>query len=772
MTILFITILALAQFSFQTALMGHYSQDELASFIGIFNGVISITCIIIQATLARRLLSWIGLLGVLLILPIACILVGLGLSLWPVFGLFIFFNATQLLLSDAFMFPCREIMLNPYPTALRKKANMSIRGYATPIGGLIGALMVFIIQRSSLHLLGVIVVFIAVLLIYFTIKAVKGYQTTLYDSLKENRYAIHFLDLTAESAVFMREHVLSNMKSNNINAIHTALSFFEQEHFVANVADPEIQSALIQLLAHPQADIRYNAVRAINNMKAQSAIPVLLHHLKQEQNPEVGSEIIDTLCALNSHASLEQAMEYKNNVNPFLNAYGIILLDNMNEIHAKKIAIQEIERLMQGPVFERLLLAKMERHLTEGALHHGRLLALLQDPVNEVSVQALRSLNEEAVLSFIPILLEYLNHPQRAYFAAKALTMHHEAILEHLLQVHPSVPLRQRNIMLRLLASSTQNAALSKLIALSKTDSVVLRFTIAHLIERYSPNKEQFKQERIEFLQYIADEISALLRLQKTDNSGLNQEIRLHLRLNRAVFLSWFSTLSQRGTVARIRKYIEKPELYDSNDVAKAYELLDSISNTPKLRDLITQISQDYKKDKTVEESIGINSSILMLANHPFIYHEGTMMNTFDKISLLRQVPLFADIPVESLHALAEVALEKDMAEGEIIFNNGDETDGFYCIVAGEIAIRRDTIELSRLKSTDYFGELGAFDHSPRTADAIAIRSGLLLYIDKDEFIRVLDDFPEMMRSIVAQIINYLRSNLNNLLPMKNDKSL
>jgi hypothetical protein len=765
-TILSLTIIALAQFSFQTALMErHYSQEELATFISIFNGGISIICLVIQATFARRLLGWIGLGGVLLIFPIACFILGFGLAVWPGFIVFIIFNATQLLFGETFMYPCREIMLNPYPSALRKKANMFIRGYATPIGGLVGALMVFIIQQSSIHLLGVAIVFFSALLIYFTVKSANGYQTTLYDSLKENRYAPNFLNLTRESALFMREQVLSSLKSEDLNAIRIALSFYEHENFATYVADQEIQHAILALLDHSEADIRYNTVRALNNLKTPDVVEVLLNHLEHEENNIISSEILDVLCNLPMNASLDEAMHYKNSSNFFLLAYGLILLSFINKGDAQRVAETQINLLLKGGSTQRLLLARIEKYLKPGALQNARLLQLIQDSSDEVSIQAIQSLNDEAALNCISILLEFLNSPHRAYFSRKVLERHLDAILDHLLKVEPTMPRRQIKVMLRLLAKSSKLEALNKLVELSKTQSIDIRYNIAQFVARYSPYQDLFKQERINLLSWIAHEISTLSQLQVGDDFGLKQEINIQLRLNRTAFMSWFSTLRDSETIARIRQYIEKPENYSSDDVSKAYELLDSLSNTPKLRELVAVISQDYKKQMPIRESGGLNPSIVKLATHPFTYHEGTAMNAFDKISLLRQVTLFKDIPVESLQVLAEVAMEKDMADGEEIFHIGDESDGFYCIVSGTVVIKRDNVILSQLKAADYFGELGSLDNSPRTADAIATSNGLLLYINKEEFIRVLEDFPEMMRSIVSQIIVYLRSNLDNLLP-------
>ena len=135
-------------------------------------------------------------------------------------------------------------------------------------------------------------------------------------------------------------------------------------------------------------------------------------------------------------------------------------------------------------------------------------------------------------------------------------------------------------------------------------------------------------------------------------------------------------------------------------------------------------------------------------------------MNTMDKTALLRRVKLFDRVPIESLQAIAEISHEKDMAVGEYIFKDKDETDHFYCIVSGKVVIKKGDHILSELHEADYFGELGILDGMPRTANAIATHNGALLYIEKEEFLNVLDDLPEIMRAVVGQIIRYLRQDI------------
>jgi len=100
------------------------------------------------------------------------------------------------------------------------------------------------------------------------------------------------------------------------------------------------------------------------------------------------------------------------------------------------------------------------------------------------------------------------------------------------------------------------------------------------------------------------------------------------------------------------------------------------------------------------------------------------------------------------------------MAKGQIIFKENSVSDRLYFIVSGEITLKKYNFVLTELKEADYFGELGLLDNLPRTADAIAETDGVLLYIEKEEFVNILEDMPVIMRAVTAQIIKYLRQVL------------
>ena len=614
------------------------------------------------------------------------------------------------------------------------------------------------------HFFGFVVAMASLCWIIMNNKVRYGYQDMLYASLKENRYNPDVLNIPAESILFMREDILHALSSPDVCVVKTALDFFDQPLVSQHLRDGELQKAISLKLSNTDPDVRYKAALALKRLKATSATDSLLKQLHIEENTSVGWAIVDALFHLNVLPESPAIQSYLQSPQPFHIAYGLIALDHAPSPSLQKKSQDELQHLLKGSIKDKLLLARTENYLQSSPKHNHQLEALMQDPSDEVSIQAIRAVTIDSSIDFTPLLLKFLNAKNKSWYAEKALSKFQDKILDQLLTVNLKAPKRQQLSMVRLLSKPRALPALNKLIELSQSTHVSLRLFIARSVlhhSSYDPKQDMFSNPIITMVEWLAEEIYCLLQLDAKSNEAIQREIDVQLYINRCVFIVWFSLATDKNRVSAVAHYIENPTHYNSIDLAKAYELLDSLSTHVKLRYAIKRISEDYQPSQVInKQTAGINPGILLLAEHPFKYQEKTPMNTMDKTALLRRVKLFESIPVESLQAIAEICQERDMAAGEYIFKEKEETDHFYCIVSGKVAIKRGEHLLSELQEADYFGELGVLDGMPRTADAIASHNGALLYIEREEFLNVLEDLPDIMRAVVGQIIRYLRQNL------------
>jgi len=109
----------------------------------------------------------------------------------------------------------------------------------------------------------------------------------------------------------------------------------------------------------------------------------------------------------------------------------------------------------------------------------------------------------------------------------------------------------------------------------------------------------------------------------------------------------------------------------------------------------------------------------------------------------LQDIPLFQAFSGNSLKALANLAISRELQEGEAVFQEGDEGDRVYIIDRGEVSIvKRDRV-LAVLPEGQMFGEMALFEREKRSAGAVATRPTTLYGIKNGEFLAFLFEHPQ-----------------------------
>jgi CRP/FNR family transcriptional regulator, cyclic AMP receptor protein len=104
----------------------------------------------------------------------------------------------------------------------------------------------------------------------------------------------------------------------------------------------------------------------------------------------------------------------------------------------------------------------------------------------------------------------------------------------------------------------------------------------------------------------------------------------------------------------------------------------------------------------------------------------------------LKHIAVLQGIDGDALTRLAAALEEKNYADGEAIFAEGDPGDSMYFIVSGRARIekRAQSVHkvLTTLEAGDYFGEMALLDQKPRSAAAIASGQTRALRLSKADF--------------------------------------
>ena len=107
----------------------------------------------------------------------------------------------------------------------------------------------------------------------------------------------------------------------------------------------------------------------------------------------------------------------------------------------------------------------------------------------------------------------------------------------------------------------------------------------------------------------------------------------------------------------------------------------------------------------------------------------------------LQRVGLLAGLPGETLMRLGKQMEREEIAPGTVVVGEGEESDRFYVVFAGMLAVKNALGPRGMLRPGDYFGEVAAAMGIPRTATVTAITPCVVASCDREtfeEFIRPL----------------------------------
>ncbi len=130
-------------------------------------------------------------------------------------------------------------------------------------------------------------------------------------------------------------------------------------------------------------------------------------------------------------------------------------------------------------------------------------------------------------------------------------------------------------------------------------------------------------------------------------------------------------------------------------------------------------------------------------------------MKSLLKNSVLR------DLPPGELESLALSVKSRYARPNEIIFDEGDPADAFYIIGSGRVRIfvrHEKSIERNITVSGpgQHFGEVALLTGETRTANVQSLEETHLIVISKEQFDRLMKDYPDLSRKFVREMRGWL----------------
>lgn len=136
-------------------------------------------------------------------------------------------------------------------------------------------------------------------------------------------------------------------------------------------------------------------------------------------------------------------------------------------------------------------------------------------------------------------------------------------------------------------------------------------------------------------------------------------------------------------------------------------------------------------------------------------------ISILERILLLREIPIFAELPPEDLQLVAGIAHEEWYPQNTVIFKEGDEGTMMFVIVEGILRVLRSTNgveqELAQRGPGEFFGEMAIIESAPRSATLCAQTDVRLLAIDGEVFKGILRERPDVSFAVLRSISRRLR---------------
>ena len=729
---------------FSRAATEHYVNEEnLASFLGLFNGITTAAAFVMSLFFANRLFARFGIMFCILIFTVIYLVGFASLALFPIFAIVVSFRFIQMLWLSGIADPAYQAMFNVVPSERRDQVRTFIDGVPEQAGVFIAGAVLIIGEQTLSPQQLYIVGFIAAALCTFAIyRARGGYNDALIEALQAGNPHLFYSEEQPFGG-FRQDAVAIHAALNGLVDADPVIRRVSAE-ILGHLSLPEAEGSFLKGLNDTDAIVRVYCLHALAHVKATHATEQVAALLR-DPDPQVRLGAVSALSVLTASPS-----QLENYLNPIL------------EDPDSHVSTQAAAALLKvGCDIER---AKV-------FLRHTAIMGELSDREN--AILAMGDWGDSEAFQFLVNELKERN-----------------------------LPVRIRRVILIALARISQEKSMPYLVdALAHADSSI-RETAADLIGQIGVPAIQ---PALSALQNPEQEEGALLALQnlpipperpieeyasaavsraveyealrggvKSESQNeavelLNESLQKKsneygIRALRAVGL-----LGDRGTM---NLAIEILNLPNNAQRANVIEALDSLHS--RRREIIRPLTRLWEEESTpdgkadwrrliTDEDPWIRDCALFAA-----YKLGEMnmeniatLSLMERILFFKRVPLFANLSSRDLKQVAAIAQEESFSDGTAIVSQGEVGDVMYIIVSGEVRVivsRGDKeVELARRATGEYVGEMALISKEPRNATLRAIGNVRALSIDQKSFESLLRDRSDVSLAVIQVLCERLK---------------
>ncbi|MBL7191878.1 cyclic nucleotide-binding domain-containing protein, partial [bacterium] len=142
----------------------------------------------------------------------------------------------------------------------------------------------------------------------------------------------------------------------------------------------------------------------------------------------------------------------------------------------------------------------------------------------------------------------------------------------------------------------------------------------------------------------------------------------------------------------------------------------------------------------------------------------------------LGEIPFFNSLQNEELEKIQGLLHLSSYSKNEVVFEENQPGDAFYILYSGSVKIvkdvngKKETLNVLE-KSGEFFGEMSLMENKPRSAGVMAAEDTELLVIEKNNFLRIVSQYPELLMKVAHALSNFIRQSDLKLIDVLKDKN-
>ena len=99
----------------------------------------------------------------------------------------------------------------------------------------------------------------------------------------------------------------------------------------------------------------------------------------------------------------------------------------------------------------------------------------------------------------------------------------------------------------------------------------------------------------------------------------------------------------------------------------------------------------------------------------------------------------------------------RQLAEGEVLFSQGEQGEHMFAVVEGEVALRVGDRVVDSVVAGEIVGEMALIDQSPRSATAVAASPCTVAPVDRKRFVFLVQEHPTFALQVMELMAARLR---------------